>query len=116
MDEADRIDNLIDVTSKGFQGLTVSCARCHDHKFDPISAADYYSLYGVMESSRFTVVPADRTLTEERNFEEVAKIEKYIRKMVAGKWKNDQTTVSIKSPPSGEKKRLFRVGIPRNAG
>ncbi len=106
MDEADRIDNLIDVTSKAFQGLTVSCARCHDHKFDPITAADYYSLYGVMESSRFTMVPADRTLTEVRNFDEVNNIEKYIRKMVAGKWKNDQATISIKALPSEEKAKV----------
>ena len=97
MDEADRIDNLIDVTSKAFQGLTVSCARCHDHKFDPITAADYYSLYGVMESSRFTIVPADRTLMEEQDFDEVHKIEKYIRTMVAGKWNDSQGTTSVKT-------------------
>jgi len=57
-DEADRIDNMIDVTGKAFQALTVACARCHDHKFDPVSARDYYALYGVLESTRFTPVPA----------------------------------------------------------
>jgi hypothetical protein len=36
---------------RGFQGLTVACARCHDHKFDPIPTKDYYSLYGVFASS-----------------------------------------------------------------
>jgi hypothetical protein len=56
-DEADRIDNIIDVTSKTFQGLTVACARCHDHKFDPIPTADYYALYGVFESTRFASTP-----------------------------------------------------------
>ena len=44
------IDDRIDVVSRGMMGLTVSCARCHDHKFDPIPAADYYSLYGVFDS------------------------------------------------------------------
>ena len=44
-------DDRIDVVSRGFLGLTVSCARCHDHKFDPISMADYYGLYGVFASS-----------------------------------------------------------------
>ena len=47
----DIIDDRIDVVSRGLLGLTVSCARCHDHKYDPISAADYYSLYGVFASS-----------------------------------------------------------------
>jgi cytochrome c553 len=47
----DTIDERIDTTTKGFLGLTVSCARCHDHKFDPIPAADYYSLHGVFAST-----------------------------------------------------------------
>lgn len=47
----DTLDDQIDVISRGLQGLTVSCARCHDHKFDPISTADYYSLYGILANS-----------------------------------------------------------------
>lgn len=47
----DIINDRIDVTSKAFLGLTVSCARCHDHKFDPIPQKDYYSLYGIFSSS-----------------------------------------------------------------
>jgi len=47
----DIIDDRIDVVTRGTLGLTVACARCHDHKFDPIPAADYYSLYGVFASS-----------------------------------------------------------------
>jgi hypothetical protein len=47
----DIIDDQIDVTTKAFLGLTVSCARCHDHKFDPIPTKDYYSLYGVFANS-----------------------------------------------------------------
>ncbi|MAT10562.1 MAG: hypothetical protein CMM02_06100 [Rhodopirellula sp.] len=47
----DVIDDQIDVVTRGFLGLTASCARCHDHKFDPIPTADYYSLYGVFASS-----------------------------------------------------------------
>ncbi|NBV32707.1 MAG: DUF1549 domain-containing protein, partial [Proteobacteria bacterium] len=43
----DIIDDRIDVVSRGLLGLTVTCARCHDHKFDPIPTADYYSLHGV---------------------------------------------------------------------
>ncbi|HSQ58388.1 MAG TPA: DUF1553 domain-containing protein, partial [Gemmata sp.] len=47
----------IDVVTRGLMGLTVTCARCHDHKFDPIPAADYYSLYGVFRSSTEPNVP-----------------------------------------------------------
>ena len=47
----DIIDDRIDVMSRGLMGLTVSCARCHDHKFDPVPIKDYYSLYGVFASS-----------------------------------------------------------------
>jgi mono/diheme cytochrome c family protein len=46
----DIINDRIDVTTKAFLGLTVSCARCHDHKFDPIPQADYYSLHGIFGS------------------------------------------------------------------
>ncbi len=47
----DIIDDRIDVVSRGLLGLTVGCARCHDHKFDPVPTEDYYSLYGVFASS-----------------------------------------------------------------
>jgi hypothetical protein len=47
----DIIDDRIDVMTRGLMGLTVSCARCHDHKYDPVSIADYYALYGVFASS-----------------------------------------------------------------
>ncbi|MFN7139970.1 MAG: PSD1 and planctomycete cytochrome C domain-containing protein, partial [Limisphaerales bacterium] len=47
----DIIDDRIDVVTRGTMALTVSCARCHDHKYDPVSAKDYYSLYGVFDSS-----------------------------------------------------------------
>jgi hypothetical protein len=47
----DIIDDRIDVVTRGTLGLTVACARCHDHKFDPIPTKDYYSLHGVFASS-----------------------------------------------------------------
>jgi hypothetical protein len=47
------IDDTIDNLSKTFLGLSVSCARCHNHKFDPISTKDYYALYGIFNSSRY---------------------------------------------------------------
>lgn len=53
----DIIDDRIDVVTRGLQGLTVTCARCHDHKFDPLPTADYYSLYGVFASSVEPIIP-----------------------------------------------------------
>jgi hypothetical protein len=47
----DIINDRIDVVTKGFLGLTVTCARCHDHKFDPIPTKDYYSLHGIFAST-----------------------------------------------------------------
>ena len=47
---ADFVDDVIDTTTRGLLGLTVACSRCHDHKFEPIPTADYYSLYGVFNS------------------------------------------------------------------
>src|SRR5579864_6023759 len=47
----DQIDDQIDTTTRGFMGLTIACARCHDHKYDAIPQADYYGLYGVFAST-----------------------------------------------------------------
>jgi hypothetical protein len=55
----DIIDDRIDVVTRGMMGLTVACARCHDHKYDPIPTADYYSLYGVFSASQEGVVPME---------------------------------------------------------
>lgn len=51
-DWATRVDNQIDVFSKAFLGMTVACARCHDHKFDAIGVDDYYGLSGMIQSTR----------------------------------------------------------------
>ena len=47
------IEDAIDNVGRTFLGLSLSCARCHDHKFDPVSQADYYALYGVFSSTTF---------------------------------------------------------------
>ena len=56
------IDDQIDTTFRSFMGLTVSCARCHDHKFDPIPTRDYYSIYNVFDTS---AAPAEQPLLRE---------------------------------------------------
>ncbi|HEY3901337.1 MAG TPA: PSD1 and planctomycete cytochrome C domain-containing protein [Chthoniobacter sp.] len=55
----DIINDRIDTVTKGFLGLTVACARCHDHKFDPIPTKDYYALHGVFAS---TIEPEDKPI------------------------------------------------------
>ncbi len=55
----DIIDDRIDVVTRGLMGITVACARCHDHKYDPVPTKDYYSLYGVFASS---TEPEDKPL------------------------------------------------------
>ncbi len=57
--KADNVDNQIDVVAKSFLGLTVACARCHDHKFDPIPTRDYYGLAGIMHSTGMREVVID---------------------------------------------------------
>ncbi|HBJ39072.1 MAG TPA: hypothetical protein DDZ51_30870, partial [Planctomycetaceae bacterium] len=85
-DEADRFDNMIDVMSKAFLGVTVACARCHDHKFDAISTADYYSLSGFLQSSdyrqvRFESIEKDRQVS--RQLAEIdAKYQRQIRDLL----------------------------------
>ena len=55
----DVINDRIDVVTKGFLGMTVTCARCHDHMFDPIPTEDYYALHGIFAS---TLEPAEKPL------------------------------------------------------
>jgi hypothetical protein len=73
-DQADRFDNRIDVMSKTFLGLTVACARCHDHKFDAISTKDYYALFGFLESSSYRLVRFDSLLHNRQIAEELWKL------------------------------------------
>ncbi len=86
----DVIDDRIDLVTRGLMGLTVSCARCHDHKFDPVPAADYYALYGVFRSSTEPGVPPvlgpEPTTEEHKKFAaELAKREKALVDFVTGK-------------------------------
>jgi hypothetical protein len=72
VDEADRFDNRIDVMTKTFLGLTVACARCHDHKFDAVSTKDYYSLYAILQSCGYRLARFDTCDRERRVAGELA--------------------------------------------
>ncbi len=69
--EADIMDNQIDVLGKTFLGLTVSCARCHDHKFDAISTADYYAMTAFLQSSARQEVVIDENCVREKTLAEL---------------------------------------------
>src|SRR6185436_19265165 len=69
----DIIDDRIDVLMRGTQGLTVGCARCHDHKFDPIPTKDYYSLYGIFNGSTERELPLVSDLEHDGRYAEFLK-------------------------------------------
>ncbi len=69
--ESDHMDTQIDVFGKAFLGLTISCARCHDHKFDAISTADYYALTTYLHSSARQDYPMDPGRVHEQTAQEL---------------------------------------------
>lgn len=73
-EEAAKIDNRLDVFSKTFLGLTVACARCHDHKFDAITTKDYYALAGFLQSSHQRVALLDPHGTIGKRTAELARL------------------------------------------
>ena len=79
-------DNQVDVASKAFLGLTVSCARCHDHKFDAISQKDYYSFFGTLYGARPTVRAVDSQAVLETNRDALAALKADIRGRLAEAW------------------------------
>jgi hypothetical protein len=54
-------EDAIDTTGKAFLGLSLGCARCHDHKHDPVSQRDYYGLYGILQSTRLPFTGCEKT-------------------------------------------------------
>ncbi|QDT59757.1 Planctomycete cytochrome C [Stieleria bergensis] len=100
------IDDQINVFSKAFLGLTVSCARCHDHKFDAISQADYYALFGILSSCRpgRNVANVDQAINAQTS--KLATLKKQIRQQVAAAWLRDIDAAG---------QRLFSRSIPEKA-
>lgn len=104
-DQIKAVDNQIDVVSKAFQALTVSCARCHDHKFDAISQRDYTALYGIFSSVRPAQLPieTDEQLQLSKKLE-LAKLKSTIRNELSAVWLSQlrsfpEAVVQAVSPP-----------------
>ncbi len=80
------VDNQIDVLSKAMLGITVSCARCHNHKFDPISQKDFYRLYGIMASVRPGTRNVDTIEKQSIHTKTLETLKRQIRKPLADYW------------------------------
>ena len=89
-------DNQVDVASKAFLGLTVSCARCHDHKFDAISQRDYYSFFGTLYGARPTQRAIDDPAVLATNRDALADLKTQIRAALAERWSRDAQEASGK--------------------
>ena len=85
-DQVKAIDNQIDVVTKAFQGLTVSCARCHDHKFDAVSQHDYHALYSIFASVRPAQVTIDAPELQTKNRAELEQLHGRIKTALAEAW------------------------------
>ncbi len=84
----DILDNQIDTLTKAFQATTVACARCHDHKMDAVSAADYYALLGILKSSRLTAHTLDAPAVNAELMEQLSALKSQLREELAQHWQS----------------------------
>ncbi len=87
-DQVKAVDSQIDVLAKAFQGLTISCARCHDHKFDPIGQRDYYALYGILASTRPAQVQLDSPEILNKHRAELLSLKAQIKSALTDSWRD----------------------------
>ncbi len=112
--QQDIINDRIDVVTKGFLGLTVSCARCHDHKFDPIPTKDYYSLHGVFANS---VEPTVETVIQ--RLPNTADYKDYYKQRTDLERKKEETEANLRAARQKRDRdqlRLLQRELRENAG
>ncbi|MCF7788269.1 MAG: DUF1553 domain-containing protein [Prosthecobacter sp.] len=97
-------DNQIDTITKAFQSLTVSCARCHNHKFDAISQADFYALYGIFTSTHPAVIDVNAPGTGKAEREELGKLKGQIKDALITGWLKT-TAKTATAPDKADKDR-----------
>ena len=105
------VDNKVDAFSKAFLGLTVACARCHDHKLDPVLQDDYYALAGMFISPRWTARDVALGASTADAIAELARLRGEIQGLVARAWSDRVTRM-----PAGElRARIAALPAPANA-
>ncbi|MDG2053716.1 MAG: PSD1 and planctomycete cytochrome C domain-containing protein [Phycisphaerales bacterium] len=82
LDQAERYDDQIDTMTKAFLGVTISCARCHDHKFDPFLTKDYYALAGFLRSSRENLAYLDPNATIQETILEIMSVHDHVNSTI----------------------------------
>jgi len=110
-------DNQIDTVTKAFQALTVSCARCHNHKFDAISQTDFYALYGIFTSTHPAVIDANAPGTGDAIRAELQKLKTEIKTTLISNWlsKLPQTNAPSKTENREQRTENFVFhGLPRS--
>lgn len=85
------VDAQIDAFGKTFQGLTIACARCHDHKFDAISAQDFAALYGIFASTRTTMHRVNDPVAQHALDRQLIELKRPIRHTLAQLWREQLT-------------------------
>ena len=102
-------DDQINVLGKAFQGMTISCARCHDHKFDAISQSDYYALFGILGSCRPAMNDAREASLQQKNQLEMTRVKRELQQVLADQWLGELNEIparlrllEVDSPEKGE--------------
>ena len=126
-DQLESLDDLIDVTTRGLLGVTVACARCHDHKYEPVPTKDYYSLRGVfaslvrvnpLDEDKQPLVPGyEPSPVDLADYEKKrAAIEAKVSKAGKSKAKNNNQSVALKIRETElAELLLFHPGAPARA-
>jgi len=91
-EEGTIVEGQLDALGKAFQGLTISCARCHDHKFDPVLQRDYYALYGIMTSSRVLMQQLEEPAQFHREDESLRRLKGEVKSILAHQWRKELET------------------------
>jgi cytochrome c553 len=114
----DIVDEQIDTTSKAFMGMTLACARCHDHKFDPLATKDYYALAGIFKSTRAmkslnTVAQAyERPLGDKESVEKAAAHQKQVEaKQEAAREAAEKLNAEISTRIVNDTDRYLLLGL-----